>query len=194
MDRVSALYSEVSVCRQCPEFTEHHKFAPGCHGKGELGFMIVGESSHKPSIDAGKYYAQGSVRSILAGIVDLDRDCYLSDAIKCDKQFCSAKGKTLDRIAQRCSKRFLSQEISLLQPKAIVAVGRIAFEVLTGVTGDFISRQNDGRRYLSIGSKIPVHPVIHPSYANMYYGRVPWQSVPYAESFVQIVWNCFESD
>lgn len=190
MDRVSALYSEVSACRKCAEFAEHHKFAPVCHGEGRLGIMIVGESSHKPSIDAGMYYAQGSVRSLLAGVVDLDRDCYLSDAIKCDKQFCSVKGKTLDKVALRCGTKFLSREIALLQPRAIVAVGRIAFEFLTGVAGDFVSRQNDGKRYLAKASKIPVYPVIHPSYANMYYGRVSWQNVPYAESFVQTVRNC----
>ena len=190
MNKVSTLYSEVSTCMRCAEFSEHHKFAPDCHGRGGRGLMIVGESSHKPSIDAGRYYAQGSVRSLLDGVVDLERDCYLSDAIKCDKQFCSAKGKTLDGIARRCSSRFLSPEISLLQPKAIVAVGRIAFEFLTGVTGDFVSRQNDSRVYLETASLIPVHPVIHPSYANMYYGRVPWQILPYDQSFAQIVQNC----
>lgn len=46
--------------------------------------MIVGESLHKPSIDANRYYDQGSVRALLEGVVDLDQDCYLSDAIKCD--------------------------------------------------------------------------------------------------------------
>ncbi|WP_245732572.1 uracil-DNA glycosylase family protein [Propionispora vibrioides] len=152
--------------------------------------MIVGESSHKPSIDAGRYYANGSVRSLLAEVVDLERDCHLSDAIKCDKQFCSVKGKTLNRVAERCCTRFLSREIALLQPTAIVAVGRIAFEFLTGITGGYVSRQNDGKGYFVADHRIPVHPVIHPSNANRMYGRVPWQIIPYAESFAQIVRDC----
>lgn len=184
------VYSDVFSCRLCSEFSEYHKFAPGCQGGGGLGLMIVGESAHKPSIDAGRYYANGSVRSLLEGIVDLERDCYLSDAIKCDKQYSSAKGKTLDGIAKTCSSRFLSQEISLLQPKSILAVGRIAFKILTGFTGGFSSRQNDGNVYLETTSRIPVHPVIHPSYAAVHYGHVPWQSLPYDQCFVQIVQNC----
>ena len=184
------LFSEVSACRQCREFSQHHKFAPGCHGSGGRGLMIVGESSHKPSIDAGRYYANGSVRSILGGVVDLERDCFLSDAIKCDKQFCSATGKALDKVAMRCCTKFLSREIALLQPKAIVAVGRIAFEFLTGFAGDFVSRQNDGKRYFATNLRIPVHPVVHPSNANRLYGKVPWQQAPYEESFVQIVRAC----
>lgn len=191
MNRVKELYSEVCACKQCPEFFEYHKFAPDCHGNGGRKIMIVGESPHKPSIDAGRYYDQGSVRSLLAGIVDLEKDCYLSDAIKCDKQFCSVKGKALDAVARRCCDKFLSQEIQLLQPKSIVTVGRIAFEFLTGITGNFISRQDDGKKYLVTGSNIPVYPVIHPSYANMYYGRVPWQNVSYAQSFAHIVRRCF---
>lgn len=191
MEKVTKIYSEVSGCRLCPEFSEHHKFASTCHGRGKRGLMIVGESAHKPSIDAGRYYDQGSVRSILGDIVDLDYDCYLSDAIKCDKQFCSAKGKSLDKIAHRCSTRFLLQELALLKPEAIVTVGRIAFEILTGITGDFVSRQGDGRSYFTSNTHIPVHPVIHPSYANMYYGRVQWQqNSPYPQNFTHIVQSC----
>ena len=191
MGGVTRVYSDVFECRQCPEFSEHYKFARDCHGKGNRGLMIVGESAHKPSIEAGRYYDQGSVRTLLAGIVNLDQDCYLSDAIKCDKQFCSAKGKTLDKIAQRCARKYLFQEIALLQPTAIVAVGRIAFEVLTGIAGDFVSRQGDGKRYFAITQNVPVHPVIHPSYANMYYGRVSWQQgISYQQSFVRIVEGC----
>jgi uracil-DNA glycosylase family 4 len=136
------------------------------------------------------YYAQGSVRSLLKDVIDLDNDCYLSDAIKCDKQFCSVKGKTLDRIAERCTSRFLLNEISILQPKAIIAVGRIAFELLTGIKGKFISRQNDGKEYYVRASRISVHPVIHPSYANIFYGGMPWQQNSYDENFVQTVGKC----
>lgn len=192
MDSIKALYSEVYSCRQCAEFREHFKFAAKCHGKGYRKLMIVGESSHKPSIDAGRYYDNGSVRSLLMGVVDLDWDFYLSDAIKCDKQFCSAKGRLLDNVAKRCCSKFLLKEVNLLQPRAIIAVGRIAFEFLTMSTGNFTSRQNDGKRYLAIGTSIPVYPVIHPSYANVFYGRVPWQNVPYGYSFIQIVRGCLE--
>ena len=187
MSSVTDLYYEVSACRTCQEFSSHYKFAPGCHGKGGKQLMIVGESSHKPSIDAGRYYDQGSVRWILADVIDLDRDCFLSDTIKCDKQYCSKKGKSLDKIAERCATRFLIKEFNLLKPQAIIAVGRIAFEFLTGNSGSFASRQSDGTTYYEKTSRIPVYPVIHPSYANMFYGLVPWQNVPYNNSFIDTV-------
>ena len=192
LQKVADVYAEVSFCTQCPEFVEYHKFAPVCHGNGDRGLMIIGESAHKPSIDAGKYYAHGSMRSLLNGVVDLERDCYLSDAIRCDKQFCSVKGKkTLDKVASRCCGSFLFREIALLQPKVIVAVGRVAFECLTGITGDYVSRQNDGKKYFVKNHCIPVHPVIHPSNANRMYGKVPWQQEDaYTKSVVQIVRSC----
>lgn len=192
---VQRLYEEVLQCEVCPKFTARYRFAPHCHGQGRLGIMIIGQCPSQGSVEAGRYYNQGSMRGLVQGILNLDRDCYLSDVIKCDTTYSTIRGNAESDLASLCGSRFLKREIELLRPHRIIAVGKHSFEYLTGVTGGFTERQNDGRDYYYTGADIPVHPIIHPSHANQFYGRVPHQTQQtYSDNVRQILRDCLENE
>lgn len=179
---IDGLHQTIAGCRACNFLKEYWRFSQESHGQCEAGIMVVGESSYRPSIEAGEYYASGSLRSTLSGIVDLDRECYLTDLVKCDKGYLNAKDY-IEAAATNCH-QFLEKEVELIKPTVIIAVGEMAFRYLTGITGQFSGRQGDGQQYVYKG--IPVVPIVHPSYGNVHYGKKPWQTTGYHDSVRRI--------
>ena len=157
------LHMKWSQCRNCPELKNHIQFPIHCHGNVSSGIMLVSEGAYIKSIQEGRYFTRGFLRDALPNLEDY---CYLTDVIKCDS--CGMKSKTL---AAHCFDHLVT-EIEVLQPKAILAVGSLPFEFLTGEKGAFIQRHGMRKRYYYQG--IETIPIIHPSRANVYYpGRNP---------------------
>jgi uracil-DNA glycosylase family 4 len=178
----SSIYQDVLDCEACNCFEAKYRFALNCHGQGGLGIMLVGLCPSRASVEAGRYFNQGSLRTLAEGILDIDEDCYLSDVIKCDTEYSTVQNNALDSLAQKCGDLFLHRELNCLRPNVIVAIGRVAFEYLTGIDGRFSFRQSDGIEYHTQHLNIPVYPIIHPSYGNIHYGRAPHQQQPYREN------------
>lgn len=182
LNSLSDLHEQIALCRNCHSLKEYWKFASGVHGQCASRIMVVGESAHKESIDAGKYYARNSLRSILGETFDLDKECYLTDLVKCDKEFLESQSG-LEQAASSCF-NYLVKEIEFIEPKVIITVGELAFRYLTKISGSFIERQGDGERYLF--NNIPVIPIIHPSNQNRNYGKKSWQEISYGDSVKKI--------
>lgn len=172
------LFVEIDQCKDCHELEKHIKFPVYCHGNRTSGIMLVSEGAYLPSIQAGRYFERGFLRS---AIPDLEAHCYLTDVIKCDS--CKKKTTTL---ADRCM-HFLVDEISAIQPKAILAVGSMPFEKLCGkFYGSFIELHGQRRKFHY--KDIEVIPLIHPSRANIYYPIEP-RVANYKESLQRIIYG-----
>lgn len=160
----SNLHEKINECRMCMALQgRHYKFPFQCHGNVNTGIMLVSEGAYLPSIQAGRYFTRGHLREALPNLEEL---CYLTDVIKCD----TSCGKTPD-IAKRCLP-FLFEEIRILQPRLILAVGKMPFEQLVGkVNGKFADIH--GKRNSFHYKGIEVVPIIHPSWANKHYPFEP---------------------
>jgi DNA polymerase len=185
--KIEKLHESIATCQVCGFLKERWRFQQAAHGLCRAKIMVVGESAYKPSIEVGRYYSAGVLRNTLAGTVDLEQQCYLTDVVKCDKSYLDIK-EQLEAAALNC-RQFLFEEIEVIQPKVIIAIGELAFRYLTGIAGNFTRRQDDGERYLY--KNVRVIPIIHPSYGNVHYGKRPWQSGSYHSSirniFIQAV-------
>lgn len=181
-EKLVALHNNIVTCQACGFFKEQWRFSQETHGNHLADVMVVGESAYKPSIEVGKYYSAGVLRNTLTGTVDLEQQCYLTDVVKCDKSFLETK-EQLEAAALHC-RHFLLEEVEVVQPKVIIAVGELAFRYLTGISGAFTGRQDDGETYLY--KNTPVIPIVHPSYGNVHYGKRPWQSGGYHSSVRKI--------
>jgi len=99
------------------------------------------------------------------------KHAYCSDIIKC-----YPKIKNLISIAKKCmSKGFLEREIEIIQPKVILLMGRISYDIMysligcqTGVIEDEINRLLEGGSPYHFNG-IPLIPMYHPSPANPYF-------------------------
>lgn len=161
IDKINKIHSLSADCKKCTELSRHIQFPPHCHGNIDSGIMLISEGAYINSIKGGRYFTRGFLRD---AIPDLENRCYLTDVIKCDS--CGIKSK---QFVQRCTD-FLLLEIATLKPKAILAVGSLPFEVLTGQKGAFISKHGQRFTYYCKQFKgIEVIPLIHPSRANVYY-------------------------
>lgn len=181
-EKLIALHDNISKCKACEFFKEYWRFPPETHGNHQAGVMVVGESSYRNSIEAGQYYSAGVLRNTLAGTVDLEQQCYLTDVVKCDKSYLDTK-EQLEAAALHC-RHFLLEEVEAVQPKVIIAIGELAFRSLTGISGAFTGRQDDDKQYSY--KNIPVIPIIHPSYGNVHYGKKTWQTGGYHNSIRSI--------
>jgi DNA polymerase len=160
---LNQLHEQIAECKECNEIRGYHKFPAQCHGNVESGIMLVSEGAYLPSIQAGRYFTRGHLRDALPNLEEL---CYLTDVIKCD----TTCGKT-PSIANRCLP-FLLEEIRILQPRLILAVGKMPFEQLVGkVSGKFADKH--GKRGKFFYKEIEVVPIIHPSWANKHFPIEP---------------------
>lgn len=179
MDRQALykLHEQIANCKICNELRGvHYKFPSQCHGKVNSGIMLVSEGAYLPSIQAGRYFTRGHLRDALPNLEEI---CYLTDVIKCD----TSCGKT-SNIAKRCLP-FLFKEIEILQPRLILAVGKIPFGQLVGkVIGKFA--EIHGKRNMFYYQGIEVVPIIHPSWANKHFPIEPKVEI-YRKSLKAIV-------
>ena len=174
-ESINDVYEGIINCVACMEIEPRFRFAPACHGQGRRGIMIVGLCPSRASVEAGRFYNQGSMRTLTNGILDIDLDCFLSDVIKCDTAYTTATNVNHQELAMRCGNLYLRREIAYLKPNVIVAVGKEAFAFLTEIEGGFVQRQGDGIEYHERCSNIPVFPIIHPSYGEVHYRRIAQQ-------------------
>lgn len=182
LEELVVLHDNIAECQACKFLKEHWRFPKETHGNDKASVMLVGESAYRPSIEIGQYYSAGALRSAVSGVVDLEHQFYLTDLVKCDKDYLDTK-KYLEVAAQNCYP-FLVKEIEFINPKVIIAIGERAFRYLTGLTGNFTARQDDDQRYLY--KTIPILPIIHPSYGTVHYGKTTWQDIGYHNSVRKI--------
>lgn len=160
---LSKLHKQIVACHKCSEIREYHKFPAYSHGNANSGTMLVSEGAYLPSIQAGRYFTRGHLREAWPNLEEL---CYITDVIKCD----TSCGKATN-IVKKCLP-LLIEEISVLQPHLILAVGKMPFEQLVGkVNGRFVELH--GSRGKFFYKNIEVVPIIHPSWANKYYPTEP---------------------
>jgi len=172
-------HRNMSSCRKCSQIKGNLKFPPECHGNAESTIMLVFEGAYKPSIEAGRYFTRGHLRDVLP---DMERYCYLTDVIKCHTDC----GKS-PAIATQCLP-YLFEEIKLLQPQLILAVGKMPFEMLTGkLFGSFSDIHGIRNKYFYKG--IEVVPVIHPSWANKHFPIEP-KIENYRKSLQELLQHC----
>lgn len=163
LQALNQIYEQINACQMCTTLARYNKFPAHCHGNVNSGIMLVSEGAYLPSIQAGRYFTRGHLRDALPNLEQL---CYLTDVIKCDTSY----GKT-PNIAKRCLP-FLFEEVQILQPRLILAVGKIPFEQLVGkVSGKFADLH--GKRGMFFYKDIEVVPIIHPSWANKHFPIEP---------------------
>lgn len=126
--------------------------------------MIVGQNPGRDEVEkrepfvgmAGKRFDE-----ILTEVVGISRsELYISNAVRC---YTPGNRKPTQDEEDNC-REFLDEEMVMIKPKIVVALGSVAFKQLTGMNG--IMKHHGSVTY-SIKYNVPVLPVLHPSPLNM---------------------------
>jgi uracil-DNA glycosylase len=167
------LQSEMRACRRCLE--AGYDIVPGAvfSGPAPAALMLVGQAPGVTEAQVKRPFNASSGTRLfqwlaVAGLEEAEfrRNYYMTAVTKCypGKQAGGKGDRRPTRAEQRLCRPFLEQEIALVQPRVMLAVGGLAIETLLGRSlrlADGVGRvfQVDGRWVL---------PLPHPSGASLW--------------------------
>jgi DNA polymerase len=140
--KLKSLAARIGRCKLCPglnvkRFTES---APGW-GNPCSPILFVGQSLHEPGVCSGLPFIKGCGYCIdaalrLSGL--LRKDVFLTNVVHCHPE----KNRTSTAKEKKNCRKYLIQELQIIKPKLIVAMGNDAKEAITDIlrttfVGDF---------------------------------------------------------
>jgi DNA polymerase len=175
-----ALQNRVAVCTACEL---HHNRTQTVFGVGnrQADLMLIGEGPGADEDAQGEPFVgrAGQLLNEMLYAINFKReDVYIANVVKCRPP--GNRNPHVDEMV--CCYGFLQQQIALVQPKLIVAVGRVAAQHLLQ-TQQTISKIRG--QYFTYGeNQIPLIPTFHPAYLlrSPSKKRESWQDL-------QIIWR-----
>ncbi|MFJ1268270.1 uracil-DNA glycosylase family protein [Legionella lytica] len=155
---LSALANEVAGCTRCP-LHQTRKQTVFYRGSPQAKLMIIGEAPGFYEDQQGKPFvgkAGGLLNQMMHSVDLCENDFYIANVLKCRPP--NNRDPQVEEIRQ-CS-TYLEQQIELIQPDLILALGRFA--------GQFLLKQpvalNQLRNRIHYYKKIPFMVSYHPAY------------------------------
>lgn len=172
-DSLHALAQEMRACRKCLEAA--YEITPGAifSGPGPAPLMLVGQAPGVTEVQAQRPFNASSGRRLFrwlgkAGLEEADfrASYYMTAVTKCyPGKHPKGKGdRKPSRAEQRLCRPFLQQELALVQPQVLLAVGGLAIETLLGQK---LRLDEAVGRFFSVDGRY-VLPLPHPSGASLW--------------------------
>ena len=163
--RLAALREAVSVCRKCEHLADFRTQTVFGIGNPNAELMFVGEAPGADEDKQGKPFV-GRAGELLTKIINamgLSRDdIYIANVLKCrpdmPKDAPGNRPPTAEEM-QRCLP-YLREQIAIIQPRILVALGKTA---MTGLTGTDEAMGAMRGRWFTF-ENIPLLATYHPSY------------------------------
>jgi DNA polymerase len=157
--RLLVLANEAKSCTRCGLHTgrRHSVFA---RGSGVSGIAFVGEGPGEEEDRQGLPFVgpAGQLLDRMIAAMQLSRDdVYVCNIVKCRPP--KNRKPEPDEMAQ-CMP-FLAEQLEIIKPKVIVALGATAVQGLLGTTEGITRMRGQWKSYRG---KIPVMPTFHPAY------------------------------
>jgi DNA polymerase len=159
------LRQRVMVCMKCPRLASSRKNVVFGVGSIEAELMFIGEAPGADEDDQGEPFV-GKAGQLLTRIIQtmgLTRDTvYIGNILKCrpDTPGQSAGNRKPTPEEMKTCIPYLHEQIDLVQPKVIVALGATAVEGLLGKTLGITRLRGNWKTYRGI----PLMPTYHPAY------------------------------
>ncbi len=154
---------QMGECRKCKLSEERTKLVFG-EGSPRARLVFVGEGPGRDEDLTGRPFV-GKAGELLTKIIEngmklARKDVYICNVVKCRPP----KNRDPEGDETESCITFLKQQLEIIKPDVICALGRVAGQALLG--GDFkISRQR-GKWFTYMG--IPLMPTYHPAYLLRY--------------------------
>ena len=155
-ERLSAIEKRVSVCTKC---ALHQGRTHTVFGKGNprTKVMFIGEGPGKDEDLKGEPFVgrSGQLLTKIIEAIDLKReDVYITNMVKCRPP------QNRDPLEEevRCCEAYLVEQIDLIKPRLICALGRIAAQWLLGNKEPLAALRNSENFYRGIPVLVTYHP------------------------------------
>jgi DNA polymerase len=157
--RLTVLADTVKACTRCVLHVER-KQTVFARGSGSSGLCFIGEGPGADEDEQGLPFvgAAGQLLDKMIAAMGIERDdVYVCNIVKCRPP----KNRTPEPDEMSACMPFLTEQLALIEPQVIVALGKTAVQGLFG-TAEGITRIR-GRWRLFQG-RIAVMPTFHPAY------------------------------
>ncbi len=165
-ERLAAMRGPVLACALCPALVQSRSQVVFGTGSVEAELMFVGDAPGADDDLVGEPFC-GEAGRMLTKIIETmgmrRSEVYIATVLKCHTG--TPPGATENRkpttAEMQTCKPYLLEQIRILQPRVIVALGGVALEALLGIEKAAIARERGNWREL-LG--IPLMPTFHPGY------------------------------
>jgi uracil-DNA glycosylase family 4 len=157
--RLEAVASEARACTRCA-LHEGRRQTVFARGGSASGLVFVGEGPGEEEDRQGLPFVgpAGQLLDRMIAAMQLERDdVYVCNIVKCRPP--KNRKPEPDEMA-RCMP-FLAEQLTILEPRVIVALGATAVQGLLGTTEGITRLRGQWKLYRG---KIPVMPTFHPAY------------------------------
>lgn len=155
---INALRAEIGDCQRCKLSKGRRHIVLGT-GNPEANLMFVGEAPGADEDEQGEPFvgAAGQLLTKMIKAMGYERsEVYICNVIKCRPP--NNRNPEADEIS--ACEPFLRQQIAIVQPRIIVALGKFAAQFLCGETTPITRLRGNLRTY----NEIPVMPTYHPAF------------------------------
>lgn len=156
---LTVIQREVERCERCGLHAER-KQTVFARGTGSSGVAFVGEGPGREEDQQGQPFvgAAGQLLDRMIAAMKLERDAvYVCNVVKCRPP---GNRKPEAEEIERCLP-YLREQLTILRPRVIVALGATAVQALLGTTTGIMRLRGKWKLYQG---KIPVMPTFHPAY------------------------------
>ena len=163
-DSLQAVASEVAACRQCGLCQGRTRTVPG-EGAAQPRVVVIGEGPGYDEDRSGRPFVgrAGEYLDRWLAAIELRRseNCFITNVVKCRPPH---NRDPASEESQACLP-FLQRQMRLLEPRAILTVGRIAGQLLTGQTATMARLREETHVYRIAGlaQPVPLVATYHPS-------------------------------
>lgn len=163
---LAAMRGPVLACAKCPQLVASRKQVVFGVGNPEAELMFVGEAPGADEDLAGEPFV-GKAGQLLTKIIETmgyqRRDVYIANVLKCRPD--TPPGESGNRkptaAEMETCKPYLLEQIKIIQPRVIVALGSVAVEGLLGEQKLGITKTRGSWREFH---GVPLMPTFHPAY------------------------------
>ena len=157
------LRQRIAVCRACALCAERKQAVAGV-GDENADWLFIGEGPGAEEDARGEPFVgpAGKLLDAMLAAIDLKRGegVYIANAVKCRPP----SNRTPEPAEMAACAPYLKRQITLLQPRLIVLLGRAAVHALLGEEGSLASLRGKPLSYRDGEREIPVVVTYHPAY------------------------------
>jgi DNA polymerase len=157
--RLDVLAEETRSCTRCA-LHQGRSQAVFARGTGSSGLVFIGEGPGEEEDRQGFPFVgpAGQLLDRMIGAMELGRDeVYVCNIVKCRPP----KNRKPEPDEMSACFPFLDEQLSLIEPRVIVALGATAVQGLLGTTEGITRMRGQWKLYRG---QIPVMPTFHPAY------------------------------
>ena len=157
------LRQDIAACRACGLCAQRKQAVPGV-GDENADWLFIGEGPGAEEDERGEPFVgqAGKLLDAMLAAIDLERgeNVYIANAVKCRPP----GNRTPEAAEMAACAPYLKRQITLLQPRLIILLGRVAVHAVLGEEGSLSGLRGKPLSYRDGELTIPVIVTYHPAY------------------------------